>query len=116
VGLTPRSFTPATERLVCLAGTLSDGFEEAATKVLPELAALKVAETTVQRTTEAAGQRVAEHLRSGGTFRVSASLGLVQGRARPHLCLCGHRPDRRASAGQKRRQSGRAHAVRGDDL
>jgi hypothetical protein len=30
---------------------LSDGFEEAATKVLPEMAGLKVAETTVQRTT-----------------------------------------------------------------
>ena len=68
VGLTARSFTPATERLVCLAGTLSDGFEEAATKVLPEMAALKVAETTVQRTTEAAGERVAEHLHAGGTF------------------------------------------------
>jgi hypothetical protein len=68
VGLTPRSFTPATERLVCLAGTLSDGFEEAAQKVLPEMAGLKVAETTVQRTAEAAGQRVADHLRAGGTF------------------------------------------------
>lgn len=68
VGLTPRSFTPATERLVCLAGTLSDGFEEASTKMLPEMAGLKVAETTVQRTTEAAGQRVAEHLHTGGTF------------------------------------------------
>jgi hypothetical protein len=68
VGLTPRSFTPATERLVCLAGTLSDGFEEAATKVLPEMAGLNVAETTVQRTTEAAGKRVADHLHSGGTF------------------------------------------------
>jgi hypothetical protein len=68
VGLTPRSFTPATQRLVCLAGTLSDGFEEAATKVLPEMAGLKVAETTVQRTTEAAGERVADHLRAGGTF------------------------------------------------
>jgi hypothetical protein len=68
VGLTPRSFTPATERLVCLAGTLSDGFEEAATKVLPEMAGLKVAETTMQRTTEAAGERVAEYLRTGGTF------------------------------------------------
>jgi hypothetical protein len=68
VGLTPRSFTPATERLVCLAGTLSDGFEEAATKVLPEMASLKVAESTVQRTTEAAGARVAAHLRAGGTF------------------------------------------------
>jgi hypothetical protein len=68
VGLTARSFTPATERLVCLAGTLSDGFEEAATKVLPEMAGLKVAETTVQRTTEAAGKRAADHLRGGGTF------------------------------------------------
>jgi hypothetical protein len=68
VGLTPRSFTPATERLVCLAGTLSDGFEEAATKVLPEMAGLKIAETTVQRTTEAAGKRVADHLHAGGTF------------------------------------------------
>lgn len=68
VGLTSRSFTPATERLVCLAGTLSDGFEEAATKVLPEMAGLKVAETTVQRTTKAAGQRAADHLRAGGTW------------------------------------------------
>jgi len=68
VGLTSHSFTPATERLVCLAGTLSDGFEEAATKILPEMAALKVAETTVQRTTEAAGKRVADHLRGGGTW------------------------------------------------
>jgi hypothetical protein len=68
VGLTPRSFTPASERLVCLAGTLSDGFEEAATKVLPEMAGLNVAETTVQRTTEAAGKRVADHLHAGGTF------------------------------------------------
>lgn len=68
VGLTARSFTPAAERLVCLAGTLSDGFEEAATKVLPEMASLRVAETTVQRTTEAAGQRAADHLRAGGTF------------------------------------------------
>jgi hypothetical protein len=68
IGLTSRAFTPATERLVCLAGTLSDGFEEAATKVLPEMANLRVAETTVQRTTEAAGQRVVEYLRTGGTF------------------------------------------------
>lgn len=68
VGLTPRSFTPATERLVCLAGTLSDGFAEAAEKVLPEMAALQVAETTVQRTAEAAGQRLAEHYRGGGTL------------------------------------------------
>jgi len=68
VGLTLRSFTPATERLVCLAGTLSDGFEEAATKVLPEMAGLRVAETTVQRTTEAVGQRLADHRHAGATL------------------------------------------------
>ena len=68
VGLTSRCFTPAAERLVCLAGTLSDGFEEASARVLPEMAGLRVAETTVQRTTEAAGRRVADHLRGGGAF------------------------------------------------
>jgi hypothetical protein len=68
VGLTARSFTPAAERLVCLAGTLSDGFAEAATKVLPEMAGLKVAETTVQRSTEAVGQRLADHWRAGHTL------------------------------------------------
>lgn len=68
VGLTARSFTPAAERLVSLAGALSDSFEEAAGKVLPEMAGLHVAETTVQRTTEGVGERIAEHRRSGRTF------------------------------------------------
>jgi hypothetical protein len=68
VGLTARSFTPATERLVSLAGSLSDSFAEAAERVLPEMAGLRVAETTVQRTTEDVGERIAEHLRSGHTF------------------------------------------------
>lgn len=68
VGLTARSFTPATERLVSLAGALSDSFAEAAERVLPEMAGLKVAETTVQRTTEGVGERIAEHRRRGRTF------------------------------------------------
>jgi hypothetical protein len=68
VGLTARSFTPATERLVSLAGALSDSFAEAAERVLPEMAALNVAETTVQRTTEGVGERIAEHRCSGRTF------------------------------------------------
>jgi hypothetical protein len=68
VGLTARSFTPATERLVSLAGALSDSFAEAAERVLPEMAGLRVAETTVQRTTESVGERIAEHRRSGRTF------------------------------------------------
>jgi hypothetical protein len=68
VGLTARSFTPAAERLVSLAGALSDSFAEAAEKVLPEMAGLKIAETTVQRTTEGVGARIGEHRRSGRTF------------------------------------------------
>ena len=68
VGLTARSFTPASERLVSLAGALSDSFAEAAERVLPEMAGLKVAETTVQRTTEGVGARIAAHRRRGRTF------------------------------------------------
>jgi hypothetical protein len=68
VGLTSRSFTPAAERLVSLAGALSDSFAEAAQRVLPEMAGLKVAETTVQRTTEGVGVRIAGHRRGGRTF------------------------------------------------
>ena len=68
VGLTLRSFTPAAERLVCLAGTLSDSFAEAAQRVLPEMAGLRVAETTVQRTTEGVGVRIGAHLGGGRTF------------------------------------------------
>jgi hypothetical protein len=60
VGLTPKRLTPAAEELVTLAGTVSNSFEEAAEKILPKMAALPLAETTVQRTSEAAGQRLRE--------------------------------------------------------
>lgn len=73
VGLTARSFTPAAERLVSLAGALSDSFAEAAQRVLPEMAGLKVAATTVQRTTEGVGARVASHRRRGRTFGFARS-------------------------------------------
>jgi len=57
VGLTPKRLTPAAEALTTLAGTVSNSFEEAAEKVLPKMAGLRLAETTVQRTSEAAGAR-----------------------------------------------------------
>jgi hypothetical protein len=71
VGLTARSFTPGAERLVSLAGALSDSFTEAAARVLPEMAGLHVAETTVQRATQGVGERIAAHRRSGRTFGFS---------------------------------------------
>jgi hypothetical protein len=71
VGLSGRAFTPAAEKVVTLAGAVSDSFAEAAERVLPEMAGLAVAETTVQRTAEAVGERIGEHLDSGRTFGFS---------------------------------------------
>jgi hypothetical protein len=65
VGLTPKRLTPGAERAASLAGLLTDSFEEAAEKVLPELAGLRLSETTVQRTTEAAGERLGAYLDQG---------------------------------------------------
>ena len=52
---------------LALAGTLAS-FAEAATKVLPKLTGLRVSESTVERTTERAGQQVGERLAAGETF------------------------------------------------
>lgn len=62
MGLTPKRLTPAAEELLALAGILGDSFEEAAEEILPRLAALRLGESTVERTTEEAGQRLGERL------------------------------------------------------
>jgi len=58
VGLTAKRLTPAAEELVTLMGTTGESFQEAAVKLLPKMASLRLSESTVQRTTEAAGRRV----------------------------------------------------------
>jgi hypothetical protein len=58
VGLTPKRLTPGAEELTTLAGTTGESFQEAAEKLLPKMAALRLSESTVQRTSEAAGQRL----------------------------------------------------------
>jgi len=63
VGLTPKRLTPAAEELTTLAGTLSNSFGEGAERVLTKLAAMKLSESTVQRTSEAAGHRLGELLK-----------------------------------------------------
>jgi hypothetical protein len=68
VGLAARRLTPGAERAASLAGLLTDSFEEAARKVLPELAGLRLSESTVQRTTEAAGERLGDLLGAGQTL------------------------------------------------
>lgn len=58
VGLTSQRLTPAAEELTTLAGTISNSFAEAAQKVLPTMAALRLSESSAQRTSEAAGERL----------------------------------------------------------
>ena len=67
MGLTEQRLSPAVERLATLGGAVADSFEKG-TELLPETAGIRLSESTVQRTTEATGQRLAEHLHKGCTF------------------------------------------------
>lgn len=67
LGLTAQDLSPAAEQLVCLAGVLTS-FAEAAEKVLPPLANLRLAESTVERATEAVGGRLAAAWQAGQTW------------------------------------------------
>lgn len=58
------SLTPASEEIVALAGVLGS-FADGAERVLRKLAGLRLSESTVERTTEAAGRRVCEQLDEG---------------------------------------------------
>jgi hypothetical protein len=67
LGLTSRRVTPAVAELVTLAGTLSS-FEAAAERILERMSGIRLAESTVQRVTEDAGQRLGEKLAARETF------------------------------------------------
>jgi hypothetical protein len=60
--LTPKRLTPGAEELTTLAGTTGESFQEAAEKLLPKMASIHLSESTVQRTSEAAGRRLRELL------------------------------------------------------
>jgi hypothetical protein len=66
-GLTTRDLTPALERVATLAGTLADSFEKGA-DLLEEMAGVRLSESTVERTTEDAGERLAAAVAAGATF------------------------------------------------
>ena len=58
------ALTPASEEMVSLAGVLGS-FADGADRVLQKLAGLRLSESTVERTAEAAGRRVREQVREG---------------------------------------------------
>ena len=66
-GLTTRSLSPALERVATLAGTVADSFEKGA-DLLEEMAGVRLGESTVERTTEDAGGRLAAAVQAGTTF------------------------------------------------
>ena len=67
VGLTARNLTPGLERVTTLAGAVADSFERGA-ELLGELAGQHLGESTLARTTEDAGGRIADAWQQGRTF------------------------------------------------
>lgn len=59
--------TPGAREIVSLAG-IQESFGKAANRTLLKLSGLRLSESTVERTTEAAGERLAERLRQGERF------------------------------------------------
>jgi hypothetical protein len=64
LGLTEKALSPGAAQVVAQAGVLAS-FAEASERTLKTMCGLTVSESTVQRTTEDAGQRVAERLEEG---------------------------------------------------
>jgi hypothetical protein len=64
LGVTGATLSPGAAEVVCMAG-VQTSFAEASEKVLPKLAGLRRAESTVERSTEAAGERLAAAQASG---------------------------------------------------
>lgn len=71
-GVTARHLTPAAERLTALAGSVGESFERGA-RLLRELAAVRLGESTVERATEDVGGRIAALLGRGCTFGAAAA-------------------------------------------
>src|SRR5205807_5848437 len=66
-GLSARNQTPGLERVATLAGTVADSFDKGA-DLLHEMAGARPGESTVERTSEDAGQRLAAAVQAGRTF------------------------------------------------
>ncbi len=68
LGLSASGLSRGAEQAVTLAGALGVSFAEAAQKVLPRLAGLRLAESTVERATERVGAELGRRLAAGETF------------------------------------------------
>ena len=71
LGLGASDLTAGAEQLAVLFGTTAS-FAEAAERLLPKASGLRLAESTIERATEAAGTRLGEALAAGRTFGEAA--------------------------------------------
>ena len=71
LGFSASTLTPGAEEIATLAGTC-DSFADAAEKLLPKMAGLRLSESTVERTTEAAGARLGALWDGGHTLGTAA--------------------------------------------
>ena len=110
-GVDRQALTPGAREVVCIAGAV-DSFAEASDVVLRKMADMRVSESTVQRTSEAAGQTSAAGWPPG---RPSAqpAVELAQGCRGEDMRLRLARPDRpgHARPARPRRPPGRMTAV-----
>jgi len=67
LGLNGRRRSSGVEQIITLAGTLTS-FDVAATKILPKMAGIRFSESTVERTTEANGERLGQLWERGHTL------------------------------------------------
>jgi hypothetical protein len=67
LGLTGRRLSGGVEQVVTLVGTVTS-FAEAAQKLLPKMTGIRLGESTVERTTEAAGRRLGQLWAAGQTL------------------------------------------------
>jgi hypothetical protein len=65
--LSPQRLTPATQEVTALAG-IQESFGKAAERTLRKLAGILLSESTVERTTEAAGEQLGQKLQAGAVF------------------------------------------------
>ncbi len=65
--LSPQRLTPAAQEVTALAG-IQESFGKAAERTLRKLAGIELSESTVERTTEAAGEQLGQALEAGAVF------------------------------------------------
>ena len=72
--LAGRRLSLGAEQVVTLGGTLTS-FAEAATKILPKMTGIRLGESTIERTTEASGQRLGQLWERGHTLGTARDWG-----------------------------------------